>query len=104
MTDKRNVDTILEDWSEPISEAMHPMQAIQAIQTALNSMESHVSSARIWFRDYGKKTGSMSTVYSDEHMLDELVKEAEGMMRQAKKIHSQAVKAVNAQKALSRSG
>lgn len=113
MTDKRNVDTILEDWNElpklddlnePVNEAMHPMQAIQAIQTALNSMESHVSSARIWYRDYGKKTGSMAGVHSDEQMLSELVKESEGMMRQAKKIHGQAVKAVKAHEALARSG
>ena len=105
MSDKRNVDDILQEWAdEAVNEAMHPMQAIQTIQTACRSMEDLLRSARMWYGayadGYNKKGGSMAGVYSNEQMLDELVKVSESMMRQAKKINSQAVKAVKAHKAL----
>jgi len=90
-----------EEEETSLTEAMHPIQAIQTIQTALGSLEDGIDSIRLWKRDYGKDgKGSMGAAYSDEHMLNEIVREAEKMMRSAKKIHDQAVKAVAAHKAL----
>jgi len=109
MKDDRNVNQILNEWEEPqnaessplAEAAMHPMQAIQTIQTALSSMESHIQDARLAYRDYGKGAhGSMSSIHSDEQLLNMLVKASEKMMRSAKKVNIQAVKAVKAHKAL----
>ena len=63
MTDKRNVDNILDEWAGPVdegtllTEAIHPNQAIQTIQTALRSLTDRISSVRVWLQDYGKKGG-----------------------------------------------
>lgn len=81
------------------------MQAIQAIQMACQSMEGHLQDVRLAYQDYGKgKQGSMSSAYSDEQLLDMIVDASEKMMRSAKKINSEAIKAVKAHKDLKQSG